>query len=131
MAQQLVMKTETVQTWAMQPTDEGRNTAIVFRVQAGTAAFSFSPDDFARFTEAVVVQASKPAGGQDAAATPQSANPIQINSLSIEPHPDDHSSALLALDAGKVQLLFAADVKMLLDACKHFLGQWREHRGVH
>ena len=131
MAQQLVMKTDAVQAWTMQPTDEGRNTAIVFRVQAGTAAFSFSPDDFVRFTEAVVSQASKLAGGHSAAATPQSADAIPINSLSIEPHPDDHSSAVLALDAGRLQLLFAADVKLLLDACKHFLGQWREHRGVH
>ena len=126
--QQLVMKADVVQAWAMQPTDEGRNTAIVFSVQGGTAAYSFSPEDFARFAEAVVLQAGR---GRDAAAQPQSANAIPINSLSIEPHPDDQSSAVLALDTGKVQLLFAADVKLLLDACKHFLGQWREHRGVH
>ena len=33
-----------------------------------------------------------------------------------------HTSALLTLDTGKLQLLFAADVKLLLDACKRFLG---------
>ena len=126
--QQLVMKADVVQAWALQPTDEGRNTAIVFSVQAGTAAYSFSPEDFARFTEAVVLQAGR---GRDTAAQPQYANAVPINSLSIEPHPDDHSSALLALDTGRLQLLFAADVKLLLNACKHFLGQWREHRGVH
>ena len=39
--QQLVMKTDVVQAWAIQPADEGDNTAIVFRVQGGAAAFSF------------------------------------------------------------------------------------------
>jgi hypothetical protein len=55
---------------------------------------------------------------------------MRVDSISIEPHPDQSSTALLAIDAGKLKLLFASDVNLLLHSCKKFLGLLRERRGT-
>jgi hypothetical protein len=130
MADQIVMKTEPVQAWAVQPTADGSQTAIVFKVRTGTAAFSFAPDDFDRFAGKTISEAGKLVEGRASATTPQTtdAPPIPMNLLSIEAHPDDQSSALLAVEVGKLRLVFAMDVNMLLRSCKQFLEQRRSLR---
>ena len=62
MAEQVVVEAETVQDWAVQPTDDGRRKAVVFKVETGSAGFSFPPDDFDRFAQSVIAEAGKPCG---------------------------------------------------------------------
>jgi hypothetical protein len=123
MAEDVVVKAETVQAWAVQPTDDGSQTAVIFKVKTGTAGFSFPPGDFDRFAERIIAKAGKLVGAQVPDATPQA-----TSSMSIEINPDDSSSALLAVEVGKQRLVFAVDVNTLLGSCKQFLEQRRISR---
>ena len=55
---QVVVPTHTVQAYLIQPTDDGKQMALVLRDQEGTTAYAFSPADFARF--AAKVKAHRP-----------------------------------------------------------------------
>ena len=123
MAEEVVVKAETVQAWAVQPTDDGSQTAVIFKVKTGTTGFSFPPGDFDRFAERIIAKAGKLVGEPVPDATPQT-----VSAMSIEVHPEDSSSALLAVEVGKQRLVFALDVNMLLGSCKQFLEQRRISR---
>ena len=130
MANQVVIQTEPVQAWAVQPTADGSQTASAFKVRTGTTAFSLLPDDFDRFAGKIVSEAGRPVEGRASTAMPQTTDtlPIPVDLLSIEAHPTDQSSALLAVQVGKLRLVFAMDVNTLLRSCKQFLDQRRSSR---
>jgi hypothetical protein len=126
MAEPIVIKTETVQAWTVQLTDDGRHTAIVFKVQSGTAAFAFSPDDFSRFAGGMIAKAAKLAGQLPAQPLDEAETVLlPVNEVSFESHPTERSSAIVAPRIGKLRLAFVLDASALLQAFKHFLDRRR------
>ena len=130
MAERVVVEAETVQDWAVQPTDDGRRKAVVFKVETGSAGFSFPPDDFDRFAQSVIAEAGKRTEDKVADATPHAVNadPTSVNSISIDIHPDDSSCALVVLQIGEVRQIFAVDATTLLQSCKEYLERRRSSR---
>ena len=130
MAEHVVVEAETVKDWAVQPTDDGRRKAVVFKLEAGSAGYSFPPDDFDRFAQSVIAEAGRGAGDKVADATPPPVNagPASVSGISIDVHPDDSSCALLALQVGEVRQLFAVDATTLLQSCKDYLERRRSSR---
>ena len=130
MADKVVMNTEPVQAWAVQPTTDGSHTAIVFKARTGTAAFTLAPNDFDRFAGRIIAEAATPVEARVLAPTPPATDsvPIPVGLRSIETHPADHSLALLNLEVGKLRLAFAVDVNTLLRSCKQLLDQRRSLR---
>ena len=130
MAEHVVVEAETVKDWAVQPTDDGRRKAVVFKLEAGSAGYSFPPDDFDRFAQSVIAEAGRGAGDKVADATPPpvNADPASVNAISIDIHPADSSCALLALQVGEVRQLFAVDATTLLQSCKEYLERRRSSR---
>jgi hypothetical protein len=125
-----VINTQAVQGWAVQPTTEGSQTAIVFQARTGTAAFTLGPADLDRFAAKIIAEAATPVEARTPTPTPPATDsvPIPATVLSLEVDPADHSSVLLNLQLGKLRLAFAVDATTLLRSCKELLDQRRNLR---
>jgi hypothetical protein len=130
MAEKVVINTEPVQAWAVQPTTDGSQTAILFKARTGTAAFTLGPGDLDRFAARIIAEVATPVEARTPVSTPLAADsiPIAATVLSLEVDPADHSSVFLNMQLGKLSLAFAVDATTLLRACKQLLDQRRNLR---
>jgi hypothetical protein len=130
MAETVVVNTEAVQAWAIQPTTDGSHTAIIFKARTGTTAFTLAPGDLDRFAERIIAEAARPVEARTLTPTPSETDsvPIAATELSLEVDPTDHSSALLNVQLGKLRLTFAVELKAVLRSCKQLLDQRRSLR---
>ena len=122
------LQVETATAWAVQPMPDGKHTALVFRLSAGNIGVAMSNNDLGRYAERLIIEAGKLGENRFPSKPPETlaATPIPVNSLSIEPHPQDTSSALVAVQTGNIQIVFVMDVTMLRAQCTRLVE--RTHR---
>jgi hypothetical protein len=128
MAEQRVINTETVQGYLIQPTNDGKQIALVLRTQAGLVGYALSHADFAIFASKVLetIAAEKlptppPANG----ALPKA---LPVEGIVFEPDPADASAVTVATRLGRLRLALSLDSSTLMQSFKQFLDLRRATR---
>ena len=111
--------TKSVQGSTVRPTDDGQ-TAIGFKVEAGDAEFTLSADEFTAFATKIVSEAGRLAANA-VGTTLQPGSALPTKAISIDRHPSEASSAIVALRIGELELAFDIEVNALLQSVKRFL----------
>jgi hypothetical protein len=127
----IAVSVETAEGWTVLALPDGA--ALIFKLASGNVGVTIPHDDLGRFAELLVTQAGKLVGNRfpEQARQIVAANPVPVNALAIEPHPQDPSSALLELQAGNMRLTFAIDWTMLRAQCTRFLDRVQLTRPRH
>jgi hypothetical protein len=129
LSQPVVVKTQTIQAWTVQPTDDGRQVAIVLKTQSGTSGYALSPQDFSRFAVKAVSEAgrlAKHVPGPPLA--PANATLVPVGEISLSAHPTEASTAVVSVQVGDMPLSFTVDTESLLRSVKQFLDHRRASR---
>src|SRR3954447_21595495 len=103
-----VIPTHTVQAYLLQPTDDGSQMALVLKVGAGTAAYAFSPVDFARFAARVL----EVAADNSSSPTPDDGVPtvsLPVEELSFESDPATPSVVKVGSRIGRLRLALSLE----------------------
>jgi hypothetical protein len=128
-SQPVVVKTQTIQAWTLQPTDDGRQMAIVLKTPSGTTGYALSPQDFNRFAVKAVSEAGRLAGDvRSPSPQPANAPAISLSDISLTVHPTDASTAIVGVQIGDTPLSFTVDTESLLQSVKRFLDHRRATR---
>ena len=128
MAEPKVITTQTVQGYLIQPTNDGKQVALVFRVQSGLTGYALSHADFALFAAKVleVVEAEKSPAGELADGVRTNALPVEA--ISFETDPAKASAVTVATQLGRLRLALSLDTNTLLQSFKEFLDRRRATR---
>lgn len=129
MAEPQVINTQTVQGYLIQPTNDGKQIAIVFRAQSGLTAYSLSPGDFAVFATKVLetLEAEKLPAGESGNGAQTKTFPVE--GLAFEPDPANASGAVtVTTRLGRMRLVLSLDTNALLQSFKQFLDRRRASR---
>lgn len=117
---QRVIPTHTVQAYLIQPTDDGKQMALVLRAREGTTAYSFSPADFARFAAKVLEVAAHNSSSPTADDDVQTVS-LPVEEVSFESDPAAPSVVKVGSRIGRLRLTLSLDTKTLLRSVKQFL----------
>jgi hypothetical protein len=129
MAEPQLIKTQSVQAWLVQPTDDGSQIALVLKAPSGTVAFAFSHDDFALLAAKLLAKAATRSPTGTPPLDSVHTVPLQIDDVSFEPDPDPASTVTMTSQLGKIRLALSIDSNTLLRSFKQFLDRRRASRG--
>lgn len=115
-----VLPTQMVEAYLIQPTDDGKQLALVLRAGGGTAAYAFSPADFSRFAARVLEVAA------DTSSSPTQDDDVQtvslsVEELSVEGDPATPSLVRIGSRIGRMRLALSLETDTLLRSVKQFL----------
>jgi hypothetical protein len=118
--EKISVQVEVPQAWGIQ--EAGTGTALIFKVAAGNVGYYLDNRQLSQLAERILTLAGKAAQ----ATTPDLAetldtDPVPVAAMAINKHPQDPSSALLALHTGNLDLVFEIDLAMLHGHCDRFL----------
>jgi hypothetical protein len=115
-----VVPTHTVQAYLIQPTDDGQQMALVLKVGAGTAAYAFSPADFARFAAKVLEVAADNSSGPTSDDAVQTVS-LPVGEVSFESDPATPSVVRVGSRIGRLRLALSLETNTFLRSVKQFL----------
>jgi hypothetical protein len=115
-----VIPTHTVQAYLIQPTDDGKQMAIVLKTGPDTAAYAFSPADFARFAARVLEVAASNAPGRPPDNGVQTVS-LPVEEVSFESDPATPSLVKVGSRIGRLRLDLSLETNTLLQSVKQFL----------
>jgi hypothetical protein len=115
-----VIPTQTVQAYLVQPTDDGRQMALVLRTGQGAVGYALSHADFARFAARVLEVAAEKSSSPDSSdSVPVVA--LSVEEVSFETDPANSSVVTMASRLGGLRLALSLDSNALLRSFKQFL----------
>jgi hypothetical protein len=128
MAEPQVISTQTVQGYLIQPTNDGKQIALVFRTQSGLAGYALSHADFSVFATKVLeaLEAEKLPAAELGNGPQTKAFPVE--EISFEPDPANASAVTVATRLGRLRLALSVDTKTLMQSFKQFLDRRRSSR---
>jgi hypothetical protein len=128
MAEQRVLNTQAVQGYLIQPTNDGKQIAVVFRTKSGLTGYALSQADFGIFATKVLemVDAEKLPASELANGVPTKAFPVE--GLTFEPDPANASAVTVATRLGRLRLSLSLETSTLLQSFKQFLDRRRASR---
>jgi hypothetical protein len=120
MASQTI-STKTVLGYLVQPTNDAKQIAVVFRVDSGMTGYGFSPEDFAVFA-AKVLEVAKDGKSPDVeAGDPVHTFSLPTDIISFEPDPAKPTSATVNSRIGRLRLAMSVDAGSLMRSFKQYL----------
>jgi hypothetical protein len=128
MAEPQVLNTQTVQGYLIQPTNDGKQIALVFRTQSGLAGYALPHADFAVFATKVLetLEAENLPAAELANGLPAKAFPVE--EMTFESDPANASAVTVATRLGRLRLALSIDTKTLMQSFKQFLDHRRSSR---
>jgi hypothetical protein len=116
-------KPEPVQDSMVKPTDDGR-TSISFKVESGEAEYVLSAGELIAFATRIISEAGRRAAST-AGLSPHLGSALPTKIVSIDRHPTEATSAIVALRVGELELAFDIETNALLQTVKGFLDRRR------